>query len=171
MHHAFVLENGDTVPLSLSRSPHAYRLHGAERTVPVNLHANDDGSAMLTVDGVSERVTIAMHGDDVYIHYRGRNWHLRYAHPLERLAAALRGAEDDALNAPMPGSIVRLDVAVGDTVSAGQKLLVMESMKMETTLAAPRDGTVAELHFAIGQSFERDAVLLSLAPATDESSS
>ena len=80
------------------------------------------------------------------------------------MAEQLRGAEEDVLRAPMPGSIVRLEVAPGDAVSAGQTLLVMESMKMETTLAAPRDGTVAEVHFPIAQSFDRDAVLLTLEP-------
>lgn len=163
MHHAFVLED-ETRPLSLSRSAHGYRLHLEDRVLPVNLHPEDDGSAILTVNGVSERVTIATHGDDVFIHCRGRNWHLRYAHPLERLAQQLRGAEEDVLRAPMPGSIVRLEVEPGDAVTAGQTLLVMESMKMETTLAAPRDGTVAEVHFAIAQSFDRDAVLLTLEP-------
>ena len=163
MHHAFVLDN-ETRPLSLSRSARGYRLHLEDRALPVNLHPEDDGSAILTVDGVSERVTIATHGDDIFIHCRGQNWQLRYAHPLERLAQQLRGAEEDVLRAPMPGSIVRLEVEAGDAVSAGQTLLVMESMKMETTLAAPRDGTVAEVHFAIAQSFDRDAVLLTLEP-------
>ena len=65
----------------------------------------------------------------------------------------------------MPGSIVRLDVDAGDTVTTGQPLLTMESMKMETTLTAPREGTVAEVHYAVGQSFDRDSVLLTLEPA------
>ena len=56
--------------------------------------------------------------------------------------------------------------AAGEAVAKGQALLVMESMKMETTLAAPRDGIVAEVRYAKGQTFERDAVLLSLEPQT-----
>lgn len=164
MHHAFVIDT-ETVPLSLSRSAQGYRLHLADHSLAVNLHARDDGSALLTVAGITERVIVATHGDDVFVHCRGQNWHLRYAHPLERLAAQLRGSEEDVLRAPMPGSIVRLDVAEGDAVVAGQPLLTMESMKMETTLTAPREGTVAELHYAVGQSFDRDSVLLTLEPA------
>lgn len=165
MHHAFKLGD-DEHAMALSRSAHGYRLHlEDDRTLPVNLHTEDDGSALLTVNGISERVTIATHGDDVYIHCRGRNWLLRYGHPLARLAAALRGSEGDVLRAPMPGSIVRLNVAEGDAVTAGQPLLTMESMKMETTLPAPRDGVVGTLHFAVGQSFERDTVLLTLEAA------
>ena len=164
MHHAFKLCDAEW-PLALSRSAHGYRLHLEKGVIPVNLHLEDDGSAVLTVDGVSERVTVAAHGDDVFIHCRGQNWHLRYAHPLERLAAQLRGSEEDVLRAPMPGSIVRLDVDAGDTVTTGQPLLTMESMKMETTLTAPREGTVAEVHYAVGQSFDRDSVLLTLEPA------
>lgn len=164
MHHAFSL--GDTEhPIALSRAAHGYRLHLDGCSVPVKLHINDDDSAVLTVDGLSEPVHIAVQGDDVHVHLRGRNWTLRHGHPLTRLAQQLHGAEEDLMRAPMPGSIVRLEVAEGDEVSKGQTLLVMESMKMETTLSAPRDGTIAELAFAIGQPFERDAVLVRFAAA------
>src|SRR3546814_17563184 len=66
--------------------------------------------------------------------------------------------------APMPGSIVTVSVTVGDTVTRGQTLLVMESMKMETTIAAPRDGVIATVNFDKGQTIDRDALLLQLAP-------
>src|SRR3546814_1133947 len=52
---------------------------------------------------------------------------------LDRLAAQAGGAAEDSIVAPMPGSIVTVSVTVGDTVTRGQTLLVMESMKMETT--------------------------------------
>ena len=52
----------------------------------------------------------------------------------------------------------------GDTVSAGQPLAVMEAMKMEHTLTAPRDGVIAELLFAVGDQVGDGAELLTLAP-------
>lgn len=162
MHHAFTLGDNEH-PVALSRSAHGYRLYLDGRVLPVNLHHNDDGSAVLTVDGLSETVHVAVHGDDVHVHLHGRNWTLRHGHPLTRLAQQLHGAEEDLMRAPMPGSIVRLEVAEGDAVTTGQTLLVMESMKMETTLSAPRDGAVAELCFGVGQPFERDAVLVRFA--------
>jgi 3-methylcrotonyl-CoA carboxylase alpha subunit len=161
MHHAFKLGDTET-NVELSRAPDGYRLHFADRSLPVNLHAEDDGSAVLTVAGHSERVVIATRGDDVFIHLGGAAYQLRYEHPLQRLAAQLQGSAEDHVRAPMPGSLVAVHVKAGQSVARGDTLLVMESMKMETTIAAPRDGVVEAVHFAVGQTFDRDALLLEL---------
>ena len=55
-------------------------------------------------------------------------------------------AADGAILAPMPGRIIAVEVAAGDTVAKGQKLVTLEAMKMEHSLTAPFDGTVAELN-------------------------
>ena len=79
------------------------------------------------------------------------------------LALARSGAAaGDALHAPMPGRIVALKVKVGDDVLAGAELMVMEAMKMELTLKAPRDGRVAEGRAAEGAFVEADSVLVRL---------
>ena len=59
----------------------------------------------------------------------------------------------------MPGRVVAVRVQAGDAVTAGQELLVMEAMKMELALKAPRDGTVAELRAQVGEFVEADATL------------
>ena len=61
--------------------------------------------------------------------------------------------------APMPGKIVAIKVAVGDTVEAGQALVVLEAMKMEHVVAAPHDGEVVELPVTVGQQVDGDAIL------------
>ena len=66
----------------------------------------------------------------------------------------------DALTAPMTGIVRALTVASGDQVRAGEKLVVMEAMKMETTLVAHRDGIIAEVLCAVGDAVEGGAVLL-----------
>ena len=63
----------------------------------------------------------------------------------------------------MPGRIVLLRVAVGDAVAEGEELGVMEAMKMELSLKAPRAGTVAEIRVAAGDFVEADALLVRLA--------
>lgn len=163
MHHAFKLEDTE-YDLGLSRSASGYRLHIGGATVAVTLHEQPDGTALIDVGGISRRVLIASRGDDVYIHLDGNAYHLRYEHPLERLAHQGHGAAEDSVRAPMPGSVVALHVAAGDSVVRGQAILVMESMKMETTIAAPRDGIVQSVFFAQGQTFDRDALLLALEP-------
>lgn len=162
MHHAFKLEDQE-FNVELSRAAGGYRLHIDDRQVPAMLQAQDDGSAILTVDGHSERVVIAVRGDDVFVHLDGIAYQLRYAHPLDRLAAQAHGSAADSVRAPMPGSLVAVHVEVGAAVTKGQTLLVMESMKMETSIVAPRDGVVEAVHFEQGQTFDRDALLVSLA--------
>ena len=66
------------------------------------------------------------------------------------------------LTAPMPGKVVSFAVKAGDTVKKGQALAVMDAMKMEHTIAAPADGTVAELLFAPGDQVAEGAELLRL---------
>ena len=62
----------------------------------------------------------------------------------------------------MPGRVVLVKARPGDAVIAGQELLVIEAMKMELSLKAPRDGTVAEVRAAAGDFVEADAVLVTL---------
>ena len=71
--------------------------------------------------------------------------------------------EQGGLTAPMPGKVVSFAVKVGDKVKAGQSLAVMEAMKMEHTIAAPKDGQVQELLYAPGDQIAEGAELLKLA--------
>jgi len=85
---------------------------------------------------------------------------------LDALAhAGETAAEGGRLTAPMPGKVVSFAVKAGDAVKKGQALAVMEAMKMEHTIAAPADGTVAELLFAPGDQVAEGAELLKLATA------
>jgi len=70
--------------------------------------------------------------------------------------------EGGRLTAPMPGKVVSFAVKAGDKVKAGQALAVMEAMKMEHTISAPKDGTVAELLYAPGDQVADGAELLKL---------
>ncbi|MBI5277550.1 MAG: acetyl/propionyl/methylcrotonyl-CoA carboxylase subunit alpha [Burkholderiales bacterium] len=72
------------------------------------------------------------------------------------------GHDTGRLTAPMPGKVLSFAVKAGDKVSKGQPLAVMEAMKMEHTIAAPQDGTVAELLFAPGDQVAEGAELLKL---------
>ena len=83
---------------------------------------------------------------------------------LDPLAHAGEAAQEGGrLTAPMPGKVVSFAVKAGDKVKAGQALAVMEAMKMEHTISAPQDGTVAELLYAPGDQVADGAELLKLA--------
>ncbi|WP_010520162.1 acetyl-CoA carboxylase biotin carboxyl carrier protein subunit [Croceivirga radicis] len=69
-------------------------------------------------------------------------------------------AQVSSLIAPMPGLILELSVAVGQTVKEGETLLILEAMKMENALAAPRDGVIAAINVAQGDAVDKKQVLL-----------
>jgi 3-methylcrotonyl-CoA carboxylase alpha subunit len=68
-------------------------------------------------------------------------------------------AHDGDILSPMPGKIIAVEVAAGDSVTKGQKLLTLEAMKMEHTLVAPFDGVVAELSAVAGAQVQVEALL------------
>jgi propionyl-CoA carboxylase alpha chain len=76
----------------------------------------------------------------------------RFADPADQVAAG-------SLLAPMPGTVVRVVVAAGDKVTAGQPLLWLEAMKMQHRIDAPADGVVAELGVSVGDQVEVGRVL------------
>lgn len=77
-------------------------------------------------------------------------------------AAPAGGASGQTITAPMPGTIVDIDVNVGDEVAAGQKLLVLEAMKMENEVTAPEAGTVREISVVAGAMVNAGDVLVVL---------
>jgi len=125
--------------------------------------------ALLTIGDAVHRV-VARRGD-VRGRYRvtvdGRSYAAdaldERTRAIRDLSAASAAASGPApLVAPMPGLVVRVDVAVGDVVAGGQALVVMEAMKMENELRAPAAGTVKRVAVAPGTAVEKGAVLVEL---------
>lgn len=79
-------------------------------------------------------------------------------------AGGAASAADGAILAPMPGKVIAVDVSEGDAVTAGQRLMVLEAMKMEHALTAPFDGTVTELSASEGGQVQVEAVLCVVEP-------
>jgi len=161
MAHAFRLMGVDH-ELWLSRSGGVYQVHVGDISVAATLVPRGEHAHELTVRDVAERVVIARHGDDVHVHLDGESYLLRYSHSLERFAGQTADEDEAVARAPMPGAVIAVSVEPGATVRRGQALLLIESMKMETTIVAPCDGAVQAVHVAIGQTFDRDALLVTL---------
>lgn len=83
--------------------------------------------------------------------------------PKAAPAPAAGGAEGSVkVTAPMPGKVLSISATPGQAVKKGDTILVFEAMKMENTVVAPEDGTVANISVAVGDSFEAGAALASL---------
>lgn len=114
-----------------------------------------DGATIAIEHDVAEPGSEAV--DSLLIAEGGQVWQLT----IWRAAGGTAGAAGDgAILAPMPGRVIAVDVAAGDTVAKGQKLLTLEAMKMEHGLTAPFDGLVAELNAAVGSQVQVDALLV-----------
>jgi len=126
-----------------------------------------DGALSARFDGEGQRLRLDADGGSgassrVDVHDGKRRWRFVRV-PAYRPADADAGGAGDRVLAPMPGRIVLIRAKVGDHVDAGQELLVMEAMKMELTLKAPRAGEVADVRVADGDFVEADAALVVLA--------
>ncbi len=147
---------------------------GSEETV--RYRANRDGS--FYVNGVTARVHDA-NERGIDLEYNARRARVRITRSEDRLFVqtnhgtvnvdvvarfVVPGAEvlEGGLNAPMPGTILSIRVAVGDVVVKGDTLVVMEAMKMEHLITAPSDGEVLDVLVEVGQQVENGAALLVL---------
>ncbi|NUR32066.1 MAG: acetyl/propionyl-CoA carboxylase subunit alpha, partial [Catenulispora sp.] len=111
---------------------------------------------VLERDGLRVAYDVAAHDGRVYVDSPAGSAVLT---PRPRLPEPVAQVAPGSLLAPMPGSVLRVDVEVGDTVAAGQVVLVLEAMKMEHQIAAPGDGVVSELRAEKGLQVEAGAVL------------
>jgi 3-methylcrotonyl-CoA carboxylase alpha subunit len=122
----------------------------------------DGGWLTAAVDGIRRRLRVFVDARTVSVH-DGTRRTLFARVPAFAFEGVARGA-GDRLVAPMPGRIVAVRTAPGREVREGEELLVMEAMKMELSLKAPRDGCVREVRATEGAFVEADAVLVELEP-------
>jgi len=126
---------------------------GGGRVTELTL-AVDDRPCRALVVWTRDRITVALAGR-VHVFETGDD--ARQAGP--------GAAGSGTITAPMPGKVVAVLVAAGDTVEAGQAVVVLEAMKMETTLAAEVAGKVEAVEAAVGATVDGGAVLLTITPA------
>lgn len=126
--------------------------------------AGEDVSLTLAPGALADvpGAVVARDGARVWVHLDGRIHDILWRDAVTFHAGEAVAGGDALSRAPMPGSVIRVTVTVGDTVKAGDALLAIESMKMETVIRASRDGVVAAVHVAPGDGFDRDALLVTL---------
>ena len=121
----------------------------------------NDGYHLIRLGDQKARIRMAVKGEVAYIRAFDRTFSLRIMDPVEQ-AAQETGSGSDKTRAPMPGTVASVDVAEGDDVKKGIPMMTIESMKILTIIAAPRDGNVARVHFKPGDTFDKNAVLITL---------
>ena len=157
-------ETEHRVEYRLNRAP-LFRVDGEELDVTVE-NATAEAVALI-VDGVRRSFTISSVNETVIVSEpRGSVTFAR----APRFPDASDQIDPGSLVAPMPGTVVRLNVSVGDVVAEGDTLVVLEAMKMEHSVKAATGGTVTEVPIAAGSPVDNGQTLVVLAGDTEETS-
>ncbi|MDT0318355.1 ATP-binding protein [Streptomyces millisiae] len=152
-------------PVTVLVRPGEARVGEAE-PVPARLVSRTTGTVHVELAGTIHAFTHAAVADGHWLGRDGDVWHVTEHDPIAT-AGPGAAASADALTAPMPGTVTVVKATVGERVTAGQSLLVVEAMKMEHVIAAPHDGTVTELPVAAGATVTMDQLLAVVAPAEE----
>ena len=139
---------------------------------PERLHVTEDGAHALEPAGrrapaLDERAPVLFETPDgVYVFLCGRQAHVELIDPLERSAGGPEEG-DGGVRAPMNGRVAALFVVEGDVVEAGQRLAVVEAMKMEHALSAPFAGVIIDLVSNVGDQVEMGERIMQVHPSAE----
>ncbi|MBI5297832.1 MAG: biotin/lipoyl-binding protein [Chloroflexi bacterium] len=137
-----------------------------DKTVSVEILHSENGRLDLSLDGQRVTAYVSSDGAKRWVTVGGQTFVLTKSTAGTRRAQHGHHAQDE-LTAPMPGQVRAVNVAEGDSVTKGQTLLVLEAMKMEIRVSAPRDGLVGKLLVQQGQTVEREQVLIEIVDALE----
>lgn len=163
MRHVFDIDGTEHL-VWLAPGKGSYRLDLDGAQTPAALESLGEDRYRLTLGATETEVTLVVDGDSVHVAMEGASHLVRYHDNTVHFGEEVGGASEDVARAPMPGSVVAVKVAPGQSIATGDELIIIESMKLETTIRAWRDGVIETIHAAQGQSFDRDAPLITLLP-------
>lgn len=155
------LPDGEELVAEVARNDESYRVSSESPAFSADV-SGDGVGPWSVVTGLRSREAVAERIDgEIHVTIEGERF--RFAEPLDDEVAGAGGAARAEVKAPMPGKVVKLLVAEGDAVAAGQGVLLFEAMKMQNEIRSPQDGTMGELHVSEGQAVEaRDRLFVVL---------
>ncbi len=145
----------------ISRDGAAVRIRIGQNEIAAEFAPSAAGGGTLTIDGRRYPIFAARRKDSILVFVGPAAFEFKSGEDSHRRARGLAAPE---IVAPMPGKVLRVLVKDGDIVEAGQPLITIEAMKMETTLAAESAAVVKRVRVAAGQTVDHGAVLIELSP-------
>jgi acetyl/propionyl-CoA carboxylase alpha subunit len=137
-----------------------YRVRVADRSYRVKVMRNDDGVLTFAIDGRRVQAVVAADGARRWVSIDGVAYVLEPG--TERRGKHRAGVGEDSLAAAMPGQVVAVYVTPGERVERGQKLALLEAMKMELQVTAPHAGRVRAVKVKQGEIVRRGQTLVEL---------
>ena len=159
-----VLLAGKTRVVELTRQNDAWKISLDGNTLDANAVEVAPNIFSVLLSGDSHQIRIAPRPDGTLTLYTGlAEYHVEVSDPRSwrgRRQGAVEAEGRQQITAPMPGKVVRLLVKQGDSVEAGQGLLVIEAMKMQNEIRSPKSGKIEKLFAQEGQPVNAGEVLL-----------
>lgn len=121
-----------------------------------------EGDAVVLVNGQPRLVPFVRDRDQLELHWNGER---RVAEVADAGSSRRKSAREHSTAAPMPGVILKILVETGASVSAGDPVLVLEAMKMEHQIRAPRDGVVSAIRCSVGDLVQPGVELVEIGDA------
>jgi biotin carboxyl carrier protein len=157
--------NDQSYNVRLQRHPDGtYTAHINGQTHTVKITPQADNALLIQTDSALSRVVAVADGDSRHVHHNGQSVTLTAESAQSSARRRRASGGSGTLSAQMPGQVVDVLVAEGDTVTAHQTLIVLEAMKMEIRITAPHDGLVQAIHTTRGAVVERGQTLIDLTP-------
>ena len=138
-----------------------YQIVIGDKTISVEILRSENGRLDLLLDGQCVTAYVSSDGAKRWVTVGGQTFALTKSTAGTRRAQHGHHAQNE-LTAPMPGQVRAVNVTEGESVTKGQTLLVLEAMKMEIRVAAPRDGVVGKLFVQQGQTVDREQALIEI---------
>ena len=153
----------ELLAVEVSREDQDWRLVIDGKEVPLQAFREQGGSWLVETHQGRRRLWVAVRGDQRLVFCDGKVHVLDLPDP-EQADDDEPGSAGPGLFAAMPGKVVKVLVETGERVAGGQAVVILESMKMETELAAAVSGTVAAIHVQDGQLVGQGDALVDIAP-------
>jgi len=160
--HAAGLEGG-AYQVGVVYHPQGWELDVGGTKQPLSVSGHDGATLSIRLGEQSMHGAVRRDGDLFHVFTNGEHHTFAYNDPMAHAGEA--EAAGGRLTAPMPGKVVAVMVEGGQSVKKGEPLVIMEAMKMEHTIAAPSDGLVEEVLYAVGDQVADGAPLLAFKAA------
>lgn len=157
-----IKRNNELFNLDSERKDNKYSVKVNEEAIEFKVVSKEKNKLDIIIDDKSEVVYYTTNRDKTFLHYNGKQYVFQLVENEEALDSTEFSDNIENIIPPMPGTIIKVNANVGDTVSEGDAVVVVEAMKMETNLYTRISGKVTEVNVKEGDRVDSEDVLVKI---------